>query len=75
MTSLSLDDAQRNLPEIAQKALQGEEVTINVGNRVLRLVQEVAIRPPGYFASCYEDREDAKFEERICRDSHPIIEE
>ncbi len=30
---------------------------------------DVPIRPPGYFAECYLDAEDAAFEERICRDS------
>jgi hypothetical protein len=33
------------------------------------------MRPPGYFAECYRDAEDAAFEERVCRDSKPTLEE
>ncbi len=31
------------------------------------------IRPSGYFASCYADPDDARFEERICRGSKPVL--
>src|SRR5437762_7756733 len=37
--------------------------------------EAIPFRPPGYFTNCYNDREDAVFEERICCDSKPIIEE
>ncbi len=75
MTALTLDEAQRNLPEAVRKALEGEEVTIKVGGETVRLVQIVPVRPPGYFAECYRDTKDAAFEERICRDSKPTLEE
>ena len=75
MTALTLDEAQRNLPDAVRKALQGEEVAIKVGGEMVRLVQEVPLRPPGYFTDCYRDAEDAAFEERICRDSKPTLEE
>lgn len=75
MTALTLDEAQRNLPDAVNKALQGEEVAIKVGNETVRLVHDVPIRPPGYFAECYRDFEDAAFEERISRDSKPTLEE
>jgi antitoxin (DNA-binding transcriptional repressor) of toxin-antitoxin stability system len=74
MTALTLDEAQRNLPEAVRKALTGEEVTIQVGGETLRLVQDVPLRPPGYFAACYRDAADASFEERICGDSKPVME-
>jgi len=74
MTALTLDEAQRILPDAVRKALQGEEVTIKVGGEILRLVQDVPLRPPGYFADCYRDAGDAAFEERICRDSKPVLE-
>ena len=66
MTALTLDEAQRNLPEAVRKALTGEAVTIQIGGETLRLVQDVPLRPPGYFADCYRDAADAAFEERLC---------
>jgi hypothetical protein len=75
MTALTLDEAQRSLPDAVRKALQGEAVTIRVGEDIVRLVQDVPMRPAGYFAECYQDAEDAAFEERISRDSKPTLEE
>ena len=67
MTALTLAEAQRTLPEAVRKALTGEEVTIRVGSETLRLVQDVPLRPPGYFTACYVDAADAKFEEQLLR--------
>ena len=75
MTALTLDEAQRNLPDAVRKALKGEEVAIKVGGETVRLVHDVPIRPPGYFAECYRDPKDSAFEERVCRDSKPTLEE
>ena len=75
MTALTLDEAQRNLRDAVQKALNGEDVRIRIGGETLRLVQDVPVRPSGYFAECYRDAEDAAFEERISRDSKPTLEE
>jgi hypothetical protein len=75
MTALTLDEAQRSLPDAVQKALHGEAVAIKVGGEIVRLVQEVPLRPAGYFAGCYRDAEDAAFEERVSRDSKPTLEE
>ena len=41
----------------------------------ITLDEPVPLRPPGYFAAQYADAADATFEERICRDSKPVIEE
>ena len=75
MTALTLAEAQRTLPEAARKALTGEAVTIQVGGETLRLVQDVPMRPPGFFTDCYRDASDAAFEERVCHDSKPVLEE
>ncbi len=75
MTALTLDEAQRNLPEAVRRALTGEAVTIQIGGETLRLVQDVPLRPTGYFADRYRDAADAAFEERVCRDSKPVLEE
>jgi len=66
MTTLTLDEAQKRLPDAVEKALAGEEVAIKVGRETVRLVHDVPMRPPGYFAECYRDAEDAAFEERVC---------
>jgi antitoxin (DNA-binding transcriptional repressor) of toxin-antitoxin stability system len=73
MTMLTIDQAQRSLSDVVQKALKGEEVAIQVGQETVRLVHDIPIRPPGYFAECYTDPEDAAFEERVCQDSKPIV--
>ena len=44
MIELDLQDAQRKLPDLAEKALLGEEVIIMLGQRRLRLT---AIAEPG----------------------------
>jgi len=73
MTTLTLDQAQRSLPDVVERALKGEEVAIKIGQDTVRLVHDVPIRPPGYFAQCYRDADDAAFEERVCRDSKPVL--
>ena len=73
MTTLTLEQAQKILPDVVEKALKGEEVAIKIGEETVRLVHDVLIRPPGYFAECYRDTNDATFEERICRDSKPVL--
>jgi len=71
IATLTLDEAQRRLPDAVEKALKGEEVAITVGRETVRLVHDVPMRPPGCFAECYRDAEDASFEERVCRNSKP----
>jgi hypothetical protein len=75
MTTLTLDEAQQRLPDALVKVLKGEEVAIKVGRDTVRLVHDVPMRPPDYFAECYRDAEDSAFEERVCRDSKPTLEE
>ena len=73
MTTMTLEEAQRDLGKAVDQALHGEDVIITVGDAALRLVRDFALRPPGYFAACYADPADAAFEERICRDSRPVL--
>ena len=70
--TLTLDQAEKNLEDAARLALQGEPVLITLGSATLRLCPEVPLRPPGYFAECYRDLDDAAFEERLCRDSSVV---
>jgi hypothetical protein len=72
--TLTLDEARQNLANAVRQALDGEAVLITVGSETLRLSRETPLRPPGYFAECYRDAEDAAFEERICKDSAIVVE-
>ena len=74
MTTMTIEQAQRDLDKVVNQALHGEDVIITVGDEALRLVRDVPLRPLGYFAVCYSDPADAAFEERICRDSPPLLE-
>jgi antitoxin (DNA-binding transcriptional repressor) of toxin-antitoxin stability system len=73
MTTITLEEAQRDLCRAVDRVLHGEGVIITVGDEALRLVRDVPARPPGYFATCYVDSADASWEERICRDSSPVL--
>jgi hypothetical protein len=74
MTTMTLEQAQSDLGRAVQRALQGETVLITVGDEAVQLKRDIPLRPPGYFAACYGDPEDAAFEERICHDSRPVLE-
>jgi antitoxin (DNA-binding transcriptional repressor) of toxin-antitoxin stability system len=74
MTTMTIEEAQKDLGKAVHQVLHGEDVIITVGEEALRLVRDVPLRPPGYFAGCYADLADAAFEERICRDSPAILE-
>ena len=66
MTTLTLNEAQRDLSSAVEKVLRGEDVAIKIGQETVRLIHDVPVRPQGYFAECYRDNGDAEFEERIC---------
>ncbi len=67
--TLTLEEAQQKLADVARQALLGEAVPITIGTETLRLTAEVPLRPAGYFTECYRDPKDAAFEERVARDS------
>jgi hypothetical protein len=74
MTAMTFEEAKRDLDTAVNQALHGEEVIITVGDQALRLIRDIPFRPPGYFTACYADPADAAFEERVCRDSRPVLE-
>ena len=74
MTTMTIEEAQRDLGKAVNQALLGEHVIITVGDEALRLIRDIPLRPLGYFAACYAGLADASFEERICRDSPPVLE-
>ena len=77
------DDLQKvagteSLPEYVEKLLRSRADATSASEAVTDWIvpkEAIPFRPPGYFTNCYNDREDAVFEERICCDSKPIIEE
>jgi hypothetical protein len=62
MKALTLDEAQRSLRSLAQRALRGEQVLIQVeGSQELLSLQSVpAELPENYLAGCYGPEEIAE---------------
>ncbi len=58
-TTVSISEAKQRLGEIADRALDGEQVIIIRKSKLLVLKQleipeQVPVRPPGYFQDCYD---------------------
>jgi hypothetical protein len=73
MRTFTLPEAREHLLEAAELALHGEEVVITVDDRSLVLrehipVDPVPVRPPGYFAECY-DEDDAAVDHSLASHS------
>ena len=71
--TLSISEAKRRLGEIADLAIQGEQIVIIRKSKLLILKEfdfpkPVPIRPPGYFADCY-DKTSAKESNKLARRS------
>jgi hypothetical protein len=68
MTTLSLAEAQRTLASLAQLALRGERVLIQVeGSQEMLLLQSVPGElPENYLAGCY-GAEELALEEQLVR--------
>jgi uncharacterized protein (UPF0218 family) len=61
---LTLDEAQKSLPALAQRALEGEQVLIQVEGRsdLLSLQSVPAELPENFLAGCYGQEELAQEE-------------
>jgi prevent-host-death family protein len=58
-TTVSISEAKQRLGEIADRAIEGDHIIIVRKSRLLVLKplevpEPVPMRPPGYFADCYE---------------------
>ena len=56
---VSISEAKQRLGEIADRAIEGEQVVIVRKSRLLvlkplEIPEPVPIRPPGYFEDCYD---------------------
>jgi hypothetical protein len=63
-TTVSISEAKQHLGEIADRAIEGEHILIVRKSKLLvlkplELPEPVPMRPPGFFADCY-DREAIK---------------
>ncbi len=68
-TTISISEAKQHLGEIADRAIQGEQVVIVRKSKLLVLKplevpEPVPMRPPGYFHDCY-DKGAAKESNRL----------
>jgi hypothetical protein len=58
-TTLSISEAKQRLGEIADRAIQGEQIVIIRKSKLLilkelEIPEPVPMRPPGYFEECYD---------------------
>jgi hypothetical protein len=58
-TPISISEAKQRLGEIADRAIQGEQIVIVRKSRLLvlkklEIPEPIPIRPPGFFEDCYE---------------------
>jgi hypothetical protein len=58
-TTVSISEAKQRLGEIADRALQGEQIVIVRKSKLLvlkelEIPESVPLRPPGYFNDCYD---------------------
>jgi hypothetical protein len=72
-TTISISEAKQRLGEIADRAIQGEQIVIIRKSRLLVLKElefpePIPIRPPGYFEDCY-DKASAKESNKLARHS------
>jgi hypothetical protein len=60
MTTVTLDEAQKSFDSLAQRALDGESILIQVDGRLLSLKSVAPDLPDNYLASCYGPQEIAE---------------
>jgi hypothetical protein len=68
-TTVSISEAKQRLGEIADRAIEGEHIVIVRKSKLLTLKplempEPIPVRPPGYFADCY-DKKAAKESNRL----------
>ena len=72
-TTISISEAKQRLGEIADRAIQGEQIVIIRKSRLLvlkelDLPEPIPIRPAGFFEDCY-DKAAAKESNKLARRS------
>jgi hypothetical protein len=72
-TTISISEAKQRLGEIADRAIQGEQIVIIRKSRLLvlkelEIPEPIPLRPPGFFDDCY-DKAAVKESNKLARRS------
>ena len=76
--TVSISEAKQRLGEIADRALEGEQIVIVRKSKLLVLKQleipePVPMRPHGYFADCYDKAESKACNKLGARSTRKIV--
>jgi hypothetical protein len=76
--TVSISEAKQRLGEIADRALEGEQIVIVRKSKLLVLKQleipePVPMRPHGYFADCYDKAEAKASNKLAARSARKIV--
>ena len=77
-TTISISEAKQRLGEIADRAIQGEQIVIVRKSKLLVLKQlelpePVPLRPQGYFDDCYDKAAARESNELAARSVRRIV--
>jgi hypothetical protein len=77
-TTVSISEAKQRLGEIADRAIQGEQIVIVRKSKLLVLKQleipePVPMRPPGYFEDCYDKAAAKESNKLAARSARRIV--
>jgi len=77
-TTVSISEAKQRLGEIADRAIQGEQIVIVRKSKLLvlkqlEIPQPVPMRPPGYFADCYDKAAAKESNKLAARSTRQIV--
>ena len=77
-TTLSISQAKQRLGEMADRAINGEQIVIVRKSKLLVLKQlelpePVPMRPPGYFEDCYDKRTAKESNKLAARSTRKIV--
>ena len=70
----TVEQTQADLTRILKLASEGEEVVITRGGEpIAKITSLVSVRPPGYFADCYDTEEIAESNELARRSVRRVV--
>lgn len=77
-TTISISEAKQRLGEIADRALQGEQIVIVRKSKLLvlkelEMPEPVPMRPPGYFDDCYDKAATKESNKLAARSTRRIV--
>lgn len=77
-TTISISEAKQRLGEMADRALEGEQIVIVRKSKLLVLKQleipePVPLRPPGYFDDCYDKTSASESNKLAARSTRKMV--